>query len=247
MIAACHIILRVPRRGTSWLFSMCKIIIETVLHAVVDLVPASFTRPLRNFPHDIRAAMSQLNLEGNVTVYAVCPGCHAIYKPTMVDGIPTYPQQCHAHHHGIRCKEQLVRPKGFGKHKVQVYIPILPFLSFDFKDWLAGLLSRSGYEKTMDEAWCKMEIPLDGHLSDIFQGANIREFKGPEGKHFSLSGDDSSGRYLFSLNFDFFNPLRNIIAGKKKSVGVIILACLNIPIEERYKPENLFVEVIPGP
>ena len=47
---------------------------------------------------------------------------------------------------------------------------------------------------------------------------------------------------------DFFNPLGNKQAGKKKSVGMISLVCLNLPIELRYLPENMFLlGVIPGP
>ncbi|KAF9472474.1 hypothetical protein BDN70DRAFT_766116, partial [Pholiota conissans] len=36
--------------------------------------------------------------------------------------------------------------------------------------------------------------------------------------------------------------------GKKVSIGIIALVCLNLPIEERYLPENMFLAgIIPGP
>ncbi|THU87461.1 hypothetical protein K435DRAFT_681623, partial [Dendrothele bispora CBS 962.96] len=84
-------------------------------------------------------------------------------------------------------------------------------------------------------------------MTDIFHGSLIRDFHGPDGKHFS-KGSKDEGRYLFSLAADFFNPLGNKQAGKKISVGLIALVCLNLPLSERYKPENIFVAgIIPGP
>jgi len=66
--------------------------------------------------------------------------------------------------------------------------------------------------------------------------------------HFSLAGGEGAGHYVFSLSFDNFNLLGNKAAGKKISNGMVSLACLNLPIEMRYKPENLFLAgVIPGP
>ena len=52
----------------------------------------------------------------------------------------------------------------------------------------------------------------------------------------------------FSPCVDFFNPLGNKQAGKKKSIGMISLVCLNLPPKLRYRPENMFhYGVIPGP
>ena len=47
---------------------------------------------------------------------------------------------------------------------------------------------------------------------------------------------------------DYFNPLDNKQAGKKNSIGLISLVCLNLPPEMRYQPENMFLfGIIPGP
>ena len=83
-------------------------------------------------------------------------------------------------------------------------------------------------------------------MRDIFDGEVLRNFMGPDGKHFSLGNGE--GRYVFSVSVDFFNPLSNKQAGKKVSVGLITLVCLNLPPHLRYKPENIFLAgVIPGP
>lgn len=250
MIVACHVILGFSRRGCHWLFSMSAFIIQTTVFKVLPVsaqLPTYFQAMLSDFPRDVRTATAQFNLDPKTTVYAACPACHEIYPPTHDGPIPIYPERCTFRRYGSSCKAQLLRPKMI--QRVRVNVPIKPYVFFDFKDWMASLLSRSGYEEMMDQAWDRMKPSSDGSINDIFQGSIVQDFKGPDGKkHFSLTGGEGAGRYLFSVSLDFFNPLGNKQAGKKISVGVISLACLNLPIEQRYKPENMFVPaIIPGP
>ena len=54
------------------------------------------------------------------------------------------------------------------------------------------------------------------------------------------------GRYVFVLGFDGFNPHNNKLAGKKHSLGDY--PRLNLPQEDRHKPENMFLAgIIPAP
>ncbi|KAJ7123025.1 hypothetical protein C8R44DRAFT_532518, partial [Mycena epipterygia] len=141
---------------------------------------------------------------------------------------------------GFKCKELLIRPTQ--SHGKEQWVPIKPFVSFDFKDWLAGLMARPGNEENMDKSWECMKEPAPMELRDIFDGSLIREFIGPDKKtHFSVPSESGEGRYLFSLNFDGLNPLTLKQAGKKVSVGAFSLVCLNLPIAERYKTENMFL------
>ena len=110
-------------------------------------------------------------------------------------------------------------------------LPIKPFIAFSFKDWLGGLLSQSGFEEKMDNAWAPCtngSTPLK-EMKDIFDAEILQNFKGFDGQHFSAGGEE--GRYVFSLCVDYFNPLGNKQAGKKKSIGLISLVCLNLPPE----------------
>jgi hypothetical protein len=251
MVVACHVILSVSRRGCHWIFSMCQYILQTTILAALGttVLPAYFQAILSGFPSDIRAATDKFHLESKFTVYAVCPKCHSTYKPEypVKDGVPIYQERCNFRQYSSRCGELLVRPKIIENTRVNV--PIKPYVVFDFKDWMAGLLARPGYEEMMDKAWDRMAPSLDGTLDDIFQGSVIREFKGPDKTtHFSLSGGEGAGRYLFSLGYDSFNPLTNKAGGKIVSTGVIALTCVNLPIELRHKPENMFLASIPpGP
>lgn len=249
MVVACNVILGLSRRGCSWLFSMTQFIIQsTVMQAVgSEIISTYFQGLLSGFPKDVRAATEHFKLEAKATVYAVCPKCHATYKPTFEGSIPFYREQCNSRLYGSRCGELIVRPKLLHGHRVNV--PIRSYVAFDFKDWVASLLARPGYETMMDGAWEKMALSSDGKLKDIFQGSTIRSFKGPDKQtHFKLAGGDGAGRYLFSLAYDSFNPLRVMAAGKKLSIGMISLVCLNLPIELRYEPENMFLAgIVPGP
>jgi hypothetical protein len=100
----------------------------------------------------------------------------------------------------------------------------------------------------MDDAWAPSTDGLtpSKEMKDVFDSEILRNFKGYDGQPFSTSGEE--GRYVFSLCVDYFNPLGNKQAGKKKSIGLISLVCLNLPPDMRYKPENMFLfGIIPGP
>jgi hypothetical protein len=71
--------------------------------------------------------------------------------------------------------------------------------------------------------------------------------KGPDGNGAFSDVPDGESRLLFSLAIDWFNPFHNKIAGKSVSTGVIFMSCLNLPPEERYLPENIYlVGILPG-
>jgi len=205
-----------------------------------------FTSLLESFPLDIWTISWAFNLEGQAIIFAACSSCHMTYPPVSVKGIPVYPEECDWHSHGSLCGELLIRNKVV--EDVVIHIPLRPYIAFDFKDWMAGMLSRTGYEEMMDGAWVKASLAVDGSMSDIFQESTVHKFKGPDEKTlFHLYSEQDAGHYLLSLCYDSFNPLGNKATGKDISIGMISLACLNLPIEERYKPENIFLAgIVPG-
>jgi hypothetical protein len=250
MVVACSVILGVSRRGASFMLSMLQYIIQLCFMREINdpesLLPRD-KKLLSGFPIDPRSIEARFHLEGKHIIYAVCPNeaCHATYKPKLQNDspIPIYPTRCTQIRFGKPCKEFLLRPRDIGGKVIS--LPIKPFVYFDFKDWAGGLLARPGFEDKMDSQWNTSKPDID-RMRDIFDGEMLCNFNGLDGKHFSVGGEE--GRYVFSLSVDFFNPLSNKQAGKKVSVGLISLVCLNLPPELRYKPENMFLAgVIPGP
>ncbi|KAF9228564.1 hypothetical protein BS17DRAFT_658857, partial [Gyrodon lividus] len=84
-------------------------------------------------------------------------------------------------------------------------------------------------------------------IKNPFEAQFLHEFGGRiPGKLFIDRGDE--GRYAFALHVDFFNPEGMKLQGAKTSSGIISMACLNLPLDIRYKPENLYLAgIIPGP
>jgi hypothetical protein len=81
-----------------------------------------------------------------------------------------------------------------------------------------------------------------------FRGNSSGPFEGSTPGRLFVDRPGKEGRYLFALNVDFFNSEGMTIRGASTSSGIIAAACLNLPLEIRYKPENMYLAgVIPGP
>ena len=234
------------------MLSMVQYIIHLTLLCLGPNLSQGDEKLLGDIPTDPHATERAFSLENKSIILAVCPNpdCHFTYEPTFCGDspIPIYPDKCDHREfpRGKKCGTPLLKPRSVNGHVV--HLPIKPFVAFSFKDWVGGLLSRSGFEGKMDNAWtsCKDGSPPPKEMKDIFDAKIVRDFKGADGQHFSAGGDE--GRYIFSLCVDYFNPLGNKQAGKKKSISLISLVCLNLPPEMRYKPENMFLfGIIPGP
>ena len=114
----------------------------------------------------------------------------------------------------------------------------------DFKEWLGELLCRPGMEDLLDR---DVSPRKDGTMHDIWDGPELHALLGVDGNAF-IHRDGSEGRYIFSFCMDGFNPFQLKQAGKKASAVAMYMICMNLPPEDRYKMENMFlVGIIPGP
>ncbi|KIN96829.1 hypothetical protein M404DRAFT_32877 [Pisolithus tinctorius Marx 270] len=129
--------------------------------------------------------------------------------------------------------------------------PKKAFVYNQFNDYLTGLLSRRDIKTMMDEACdnllASLSSPQPRFIKNPFEAKFLHEFSSPKsGKLFIDRGEE--GRYAFALHVDFFNPEGMNLRGASTSSGIISMACLNLLLNIRYKPENMYLAgIIPGP
>jgi hypothetical protein len=193
-------------------------------------------------PCTIDTATKYFALDSKTTIFAVCPACHCTYKPELIPGSnqAIYPQFCDnkpGPGHAV-CREDLLEGPEQKPKKIFTY--------HHFSDYLSGLLARPDLEKVMDER-CDLLTQSTHLVADAFEATYMKEFLGSDGKLF-LQRPDGEGRYAFVLNIDYFNPEGLKLRGAASSCGIISMACLNLPLDIRYKPENMYIAgIIPGP
>ena len=115
----------------------------------------------------------------------------------------------------------------------------------NFKDYLAGLLSRRDIEEMMDKA-CDNKKSTQGKNRE---GCLMGDIKSLEMKDDSCFVDrkGTDGHYVLSLNVDLFNMEGVKVHGGKTSYDIMFVVCLNLPVEIYYEPENMCLAgIIPG-
>jgi hypothetical protein len=244
---------------SSWVLVGGEVILSCLIAIIVHLVyqnnPGNETHhadTLAQIPSSITAALSMLNLDNQSTIYAVCPNCHSTYPPHFNHGSskPIYPNRFNKPKpDSNECGKPLLEALEASNTSTTTK-PIKPFVYHHFHDYLAGLLSRPDLEQLMDKS-CdnlmeSLGQPPPNFVGDVFQGQFLRTFEGP--KLGTLFIDrQGGGRYAFSLNVDFFAIEGMRVRGANTSAGIISLACLNLPINLCYKPENMYLSIIPAP
>ena len=207
---------------------------------------------ITQLPGSIRAALSKFDIDTKTIVYAVCPKCHCTYPPQTSLGESTtkYPSLCTncPTPSSDECGQPLLR---CDKSNQESSKPIKPFVYHSFHDYLASLLSIKDLEEVMDKVCDELKGLVEGSLpdfvSDVWGAEFLKSFKGPTPGIFVIDRDNE-GRYVFSLNIDFFNVEGMRIRGRSTSCGLISMVCLNLPPHLRYKPEYMYVAgIIPGP
>jgi hypothetical protein len=200
---------------------------------------------LKNFPEDIRTVRKAFDMEAKTTTYAACPKCFALYEPEVQRNVPVYPPRCD---YKPTPRSQPCRARLTTQHVKDgesIRVPVKPFVMQDFDAFVGNLLSRPGIEDALESRKYWQEVD---ELHDVQDRTSIRTLKGPDGRPFMRETDNGELRLAWSLCIDWFNPYHNRTAGKSASVGSVVMACLNLPPELRYKPENLFLfGLIPGP
>ena len=100
------------------------------------------------------------------------------------------------------------------------------------------MLTRPGFLGNC-ESWRKRKSKADS-MADVFDGKVWKEFLDSDGNAFF----STAGNLGVMRNVDWFQPHTHT----NHSCGVMYLVPMNLPREERFKPENvIMVGIIPGP
>jgi Transposase family tnp2 len=145
------------------------------------------------------------------------------------------------------CNEALLETQQDDSHRK----PLKTFVYHSFHDYLGGLLARKDLEEMMDKACDDVKAtaksPGPDVVTDAFEAEFLRSFEWKDGTMF-VDRKGVEGRFAFTLNIDFFSVEGNRHGAANASIGIISMACLNLPPELRFKAENMFVAgIIPAP
>lgn len=255
LVAVVCILGKLSQPYTRLLLSGIRLSLELLATTCLDgKAVTKVKRIISDIPKDIRRVRETLKLvPPKSTTYACCPKyeCFFLYAP---DAEGMWPKLCsNTLSDGSICDTPLLMPIPSGSD-LSVPIkrrPIKPYVLFDLKEMIAELLTLEPTASRMRNGTDLPELDANSTITDILQGGLAQNFqgplKGPKGtwSWFDCRADEI--RLLFSLSVDWMNPYGKGSA-VSASVGVIALCCLNLPITERYKPENMILlGLIPGP
>lgn len=160
-----------------------------------------------------------------------------------------FPETCHnkvVGENGIfECGVKLLKTRRDGT--VQ---PAKPYLVPSLSDYLARCLADATFVEQSKEATdlafhAIKSGNVDSGTRNVFEAKFIKDFRGPDGTLFVDRGDKI--RLAFSMHVDFFNPNRTTHRGAHDSIGVISCANLALDSSIRYRPEYMYMTIIPGP
>lgn len=206
----------------------------------------------RLIPETMYMVYKTINLEkDNFERFAVCPVCKSLYAindciKTNRDGsvvsakcshvrYPQHPHQSHRRKCGTKLMKT-VRSRA-GKTFLQ---PKETYCYKRLTDSLQDLISKKGFVENC-EKWRDRQSSLSSNiLGDCYEGKVWKDFQAVDDEPFlSLPNN-----YALMLNIDWFQPTKHGL----HSIGVLYLVVMNLPREERFKPENVIIAgIIPGP
>ncbi|KAG9099708.1 hypothetical protein FRC06_004926 [Ceratobasidium sp. 370] len=190
-------------------------------------------------PATLPTALQYIGLQDDLDSYVVCPACDTLYKE---DDTTDIPERCsYVNLDGAVCGAELFALQYRGNHTWKT--PLRRFSHQPLESWLSRFLNRPDIEEML-EGTC----PLNQEPCYNIWGAEyLSNFPGNgQPSFFQCSSDEL--RLAFLVYHDFFNPYTNKIAGKQRSIGLIMMVCLNLPPDVRYDMKNIYVTaMLPGP
>lgn len=217
----------------SFILATVAILFATLLSAAlgVKVDPITF-----KIPRDIRTTFSHSSLNPVIQRVACCPKCFKLYT---LDRRFRLPKHCTSK------KTKLSRACGApltSQRKTRKGYRAVPRRIFNTQlldAWLKYFLARPGIEESFTDSYATPLRAEGGWMRSIWSSPAWHSFE---------SFTRRQGNLTFSLYIDWFNPLGNKKGGKDSHSGAIIMCCMNLPPDLRFRPENTFVVgITPGP
>lgn len=185
----------------------------------------------------------------NFCQYVVCPRCMTRYtleeSYTITRSGSKISNHCsniplHKHRQKKlrqKCGTPLMR-KLISPSDKEYLCPIRVYCYKNVIQTLANFVKRPGFVEKCEQ-WRHRNIP-EAVMGDVYDGKIWQDFQYVSGQPFLAEPHN----FALMMNVDWYQPFKH----SPYSVGVIYLAILNLPREERFKDENMIlVGVIPGP
>lgn len=207
-------------------------VVRLILNDALVRLSATPPSPAK-IPGDIRTAIKKLAITPEMHRRLCCSRCFTLYPLDTEQTTCTWREVSGAQ----ECGQSLWRLR-WGVADAPRRAPTCLYTYQSMRSWLEFMLSLPSFEKLVDSPL--LEQPVRNSICNDVWYSRMWQELGDYTRH--------SGNLVFAFYIDWFNPLTNKIAGKKISMGVIILACLNLPPDFRYKSEYLFIAgITPGP
>ena len=150
----CSVIMGISRCFGDLLLGLLSVLLKLAFCDAQRALNVKQSSTLMQIPLTIETVISKFSLDGEITIYAVCPTCHYTYKPTITVGssISAYPEQCTNQQFldSEVCNTNLLEPNGGRGNKTPK--PIKTFDYPHFHDFVGGLLFQKDIEEVIDHS-----------------------------------------------------------------------------------------------
>jgi hypothetical protein len=238
LAAIIHCFMGVARRGCDFILRYTRGLLLLAHQMQATQSHAFLMSNVNKIPTTLDTALRYLNLQADLDFYVVCPTCCTLYAQSQAH----VPEVCHASKlDQPQCNSPLFEDKHRGASSWRS--PLRQYSHQRLEVWLSRFLNRPGIEDLIETT----RPVLQSTVTDFWGAPYLNDFPGSGAPSFFDTATENL-RLAFMVYHDFFNPFSNKMAGKQRSVGVVLMVCLNLPPEIRYNRENLYaVSVIPGP
>ncbi|MBW0543962.1 hypothetical protein O181_083677 [Austropuccinia psidii MF-1] len=225
--------------------SDCQKVRDMIVHIIQLVLGQKYSNNSvsESIPCDLQTIEKHFKLTFPMERYVCCPTCYSLYD------IEVAPDECHFK---ASCKDALCGTDLFCQSRFKPFpciqfettgkvgssnpceqgqirfsgqpplrIPHTSFISQSLHTWIEWLINVPGIENEIDD-WASLLSGKSNIIIDVSQ-ANVWK------KMFNNDRSPGSLDLWFCLFVDWFNPRGNWISGKKVSMGVISLNCLNLP------------------